>query len=145
MSRTSTLSRALSIKPGEIKVYRENVDLENAEITFSLPDRAVQSFFDARWQEGEKGPLFDTLAKAARPLELQAVYPKGLAYGLESLDMRLESETPESSTHSMIEVIVMGSVLDAITLYPLCDNNQIKGQIATKCAELEAEADNPPL
>ena len=140
------LSTVLSIEePADIKVYRENVDLEDAEITFSLPDQAVQTFFDARWKEGEQAPMFAALAKAAQPLELQAVYPKGLAYGLESFDMRLESETPDSSTHSMIEVIVLGSVLDAITLYPLCDNNQIKGQIATKCAELEAEADNHPL
>jgi ABC-type transport system involved in multi-copper enzyme maturation permease subunit len=139
------LGSVLTIDAGEIKVYRDNVDLENAEITFSLPDQAVQDFFDAQWNVDTDGSLLAALADAAQPLELQAVYPKGLAYGLESLDMRLESETPESSTHSMIEVIVLGSVLDAITLYPLCDNNQIKSRIATKCAELEAEADKPPL
>lgn len=140
------IARVLKVKADEIEVFREDVDLENAEIVFKLPKSAAEKFFDDRWKNGKDSVLYTELSKAAQPLELRAISPRGLYYGLEGLDIRLESDAPDSATHSLIEVVVLyAGAIDNITLFPLCANTNTSSQIGTSCDELEAEADGPPI
>jgi ABC-2 type transport system permease protein len=140
------LAPILGAQAADFDVFREDIDLENATITFQLPKPAAMKLFDGHWDPSEEHPLLSDLAKAAQPLELREVFPSGLHYGLESLNIRLESDSPNSATHNLVEVVVLyAGAMDNIALFPLCANSYTKGQIGTSCAELEAEADAPPL
>ena len=139
------LAPILNAQATDFKIYREDTDLENAEITYRLPKPIAMKLFDDHWQHTGNSALFAELAKAARPLELLDIYPSGLNSGLESLNIRLESSNPNSTTHSLIDVIVLYSAFNSIKLFPLCGNTQSRSQIGTSCNELDAEADAPPL
>ncbi|MBT6154177.1 MAG: ABC transporter permease [Planctomycetaceae bacterium] len=139
------LAPVLGAQAADLEIYREDVDLENAEITFRLPKQISMKLFDDDWENSKNSALFEELAKAAEPLELLDIYPNGLNSGLESLNMRLEGEARGSATHDLIEIVVLYSAFDNIKLFPLCANSQSRSQIGTSCNELDAEADEAPL
>lgn len=110
------------------------------------PDRARTMYQEADVNVAVLvGPEFYSRVRALAPEDIMDPSKGKLADGLAALDIQVQSDYPEGSTHAIVEQLVYADVLRTIALYPLCDTPIFERRIRTTCRELTEEAAKPPI
>jgi ABC-2 type transport system permease protein len=68
-----------------------------------------------------------------------------LSEGLSALDITLESQNPDSSTHAIVDQFVFADAVRAVGLYTVCNDPFGLRKISARCEEFAAEADQPAI
>jgi ABC-2 type transport system permease protein len=63
--------------------------------------------------------------------------------GFKALDMQLISDEPDSTTHTIIDRLVMVETMGGIGPSVFCRSGVLRGRITETCNELDAEGENP--
>lgn len=71
--------------------------------------------------------------------------PGKIEEGLAALDVAVESDNLEGSTHSIIEQFIYGEAIAAVGLPAACKEQVIRNQIAGQCNKLDEEVNSPPI
>lgn len=91
------------------------------------------------------GPEFIERAGALKAKDIMAYREGQLADGLEALDLHLESENPDSTTHGIVQQFIFFDAFSVVALCPFCNTGLMRAQIRETCEEFEALADAAPI
>lgn len=137
-----TLARNLFAKIYNRLQHRDGMEV--FEVT--SPERARTMYKEADSNVAVMiGPEFYARVRELAPEDIMDPSRGRLAEGLKALDIHVESDYPEGSTHSIVEQLVYADALRSIALYPLCDTPIFERRIRTTCRELAEETGQPPI